>query len=160
MEELLESGYGPGYLGMSTDGLPFHYLSNDPHTDKRIPTQFASFGELKRLLKVVRERDRVGRPRPFWKIALKAFLYFLLDQRQTVRQDPENLCAVGDGVCAGTRGGQGLSRLCALLNSRLLKGNIHFQALGTKLPHLVRRYCQSAVRGTGVHLRAYRQGVR
>ena len=32
-----------GYLGMSTDGLPFHYLANAPHTDKRIPTQYASF---------------------------------------------------------------------------------------------------------------------
>ena len=26
-------------MGLSTDGLPY-YLSNDPNTDKRIPTQF------------------------------------------------------------------------------------------------------------------------
>ena len=43
MEQILEGAMQMGYLGLSTDGLPFHYLSNDPHTDKRIPTQFASF---------------------------------------------------------------------------------------------------------------------
>jgi N-acyl-D-aspartate/D-glutamate deacylase len=42
---LLEEAMQQGYLGLSTDGLPFHYLANEPHTDKRIPTQFASFGE-------------------------------------------------------------------------------------------------------------------
>ena len=54
MEQILEGAMELGYLGLSTDGLPFHYLSNDPHTDKRIPTQFASFKELRRLLNVVR----------------------------------------------------------------------------------------------------------
>ena len=43
MEQILKGAMELGYLGLSTDGLPFHYLSNDPHTDKRIPTQFASF---------------------------------------------------------------------------------------------------------------------
>ena len=50
METLLAAALEQGYLGMSTDGLPFHYLANQPNTDKRIPTQFASFGELRRLL--------------------------------------------------------------------------------------------------------------
>jgi N-acyl-D-aspartate/D-glutamate deacylase len=44
MEQLLEQGMAQGYMGMSTDGLPFHYLASEPHTAKRIPTQFASFG--------------------------------------------------------------------------------------------------------------------
>ena len=48
MEQLLEAAMQQGYMGLSTDGLPFHYLSNDPNTDKRIPTQFASFKELRR----------------------------------------------------------------------------------------------------------------
>ena len=59
MEALLEKAMEQGFLGMSTDGLPFHYLANDPNTDKRIPTQFASRAELKRLLKIVRDHDRV-----------------------------------------------------------------------------------------------------
>ena len=49
MEDLLREAMDQGYLGMSTDGLPFHYLANAPNTDKRIPTQFASFAEMKRL---------------------------------------------------------------------------------------------------------------
>ena len=38
MERLLDQAMQQGYVGMSTDGLPFHYLANAPHTDKRIPT--------------------------------------------------------------------------------------------------------------------------
>jgi N-acyl-D-aspartate/D-glutamate deacylase len=67
-----------GYLGLSTDGLPFHYLANEPHTDKRIPTQFASFGELRRLLKVVRRYDRVWQTTPIIENRLTALLYFTL----------------------------------------------------------------------------------
>ena len=67
-----------GYMGLSTDGLPFHYLSNDPNTDKRIPTQFASFKELRRLLKVVRKYDRVWQTTPIIENRLMALFYFTL----------------------------------------------------------------------------------
>ena len=44
--------------------LPFHYLANDPHRRTKIPTQFASFGELKRLTGVVRRYGRVWQATP------------------------------------------------------------------------------------------------
>jgi N-acyl-D-aspartate/D-glutamate deacylase len=78
METLLEEAMQQGYLGLSTDGLPFHYLANEPHTDKRIPTQFASFGELRRLLKIVRRHDRVWQTTPILENRLTALLYFTL----------------------------------------------------------------------------------
>src|SRR5690606_26706326 len=77
MEAMLETAMDQGYVGMSTDGLPFHYLANAPHTDRRIPTQHASFGELKRLLGVVRRRGRVWQTTPIIEHRLKAFFYFL-----------------------------------------------------------------------------------
>jgi N-acyl-D-aspartate/D-glutamate deacylase len=80
MEQLLEEGMAQGYLGMSTDGLPFHYLASEPFTDKRIPTQFASFSEMKRLLKVVRKHDRVWQTTPIIENRAKAFLYFLFQR--------------------------------------------------------------------------------
>ena len=78
MEQLLEAAMQQGYMGLSTDGLPFHYLSNDPNTDKRIPTQFASFKELRRLLKVVRKYDRVWQTTPIIENRLMALIYFTL----------------------------------------------------------------------------------
>ena len=37
MAALLEDAMQQGYAGFSTDAIPFHYLANSPHTDKRIP---------------------------------------------------------------------------------------------------------------------------
>lgn len=54
MERLLEKGMREGYVGFSPDGLPFHYLSNDPNRDRRIPSQYGGYRELKRLTDIVR----------------------------------------------------------------------------------------------------------
>ena len=51
-----------GYLGMSTDGLPFTtWPMRRTRTSAFLPSSPA-VGEMKRLLKVVRDRDRCGRP--------------------------------------------------------------------------------------------------
>ncbi|MEP1471082.1 MAG: amidohydrolase family protein [Halieaceae bacterium] len=131
MESLLSDAMDQGYVGMSTDGLPFHYLSNDPNTDKRIPTQFASFGELKRLLKVVRERDRVWQTTPIIENRAKAFMYFTLTSGRLFGKTLKtSALSVMEFVLAPKTTGVFL-RFAALMNSWLFKGNMHFQALGT-----------------------------
>ena len=64
MEALVDKGMQEGYVGFSTDALPFHYLANDPHRKTKIPSQWGSFGELKRLTGVVRKHDRVWQATP------------------------------------------------------------------------------------------------
>lgn len=64
MEDLIEKGMDEGYVGFSTDALPFHYLANDPHRKTKIPSQWGSFGELRRLTNVVRKHDRVWQATP------------------------------------------------------------------------------------------------
>ncbi|MBR9812611.1 amidohydrolase family protein [bacterium] len=64
MENLIEKGMDEGYVGFSTDALPFHYLANDPHRKTKIPSQWGSFGELKTLTNVVRKHDRVWQATP------------------------------------------------------------------------------------------------
>jgi len=64
MERILEQAMSDGYLGFSTDMLPFHYLSNDPHREKRIPANHASFGEVKRMTNIVRKHGRVWQATP------------------------------------------------------------------------------------------------
>lgn len=131
MEQLLEEGMSQGYLGMSTDGLPFHYLANSPHTDKRIPTQFASFGEMKRLLKVLRKHDRVWQTTPIIENRAKAFLYFLLTSGRLFGKTLKTSALSVMEFVLMPEAHKGFLGFAKLVNSRLLQGNIHFQALGT-----------------------------
>ena len=131
MEQLLEEGMTQGYLGMSTDGLPFHYLANAPHTDKRIPTQFASFGEMKRLLKVLRKHDRVWQTTPIIENRAKAFLYFLLTSGRLFGKTLKTSALSVIEFVLMPEAHKGFLGFAKLMNSRLLQGNIHFQALGT-----------------------------
>ncbi len=131
MEALLETAMEQGYLGLSTDGLPFHYLANDPNTDKRIPTQFATFRELKRLLGVVRKHDRVWQTTPILENRAKAFGYFLLSSgRLFGKRLKTSALSVMEFVLA-PKAANGFLAFARLVNSRLLKGKLHFQALGT-----------------------------
>jgi len=131
MEGLLEKAMDEGYLGMSTDGLPFHYLSNDPNTDKRIPTQFASFGELKRLLKVVRERGRVWQTTPIIENRLKAFQYFALTSGRLFGKTLKTSALTAVELVLAPKATKGFLGFASLMNSKFFKGNLHFQALGT-----------------------------
>jgi len=131
MEQLLEEGMAQGYLGMSTDGLPFHYLANAPHTDKRIPTQFARFGEMKRLLNVLRRHGRVWQTTPIIEQRAKAFLYFLFTSGRLYGRTLKTSALSAIDFALAPDVYKGLLGYAALLNSRLLNGRIHFQALGT-----------------------------
>lgn len=131
MEALLEQAMQQGYLGLSTDGLPFHYLANAPNTDKRIPTQFASFRELKRLLAVVRKYDRVWQTTPIIENRLKAFGYFLLSSGRLFGKRLKTSALSVMEFALAPRAANAFLAFARLMNSRLLKGTMHFQALGT-----------------------------
>lgn len=131
MEQLLEQALDQGYMGMSTDGLPLHYLANSPHTDKRLPTQYAPFSEIKRLLGVLRKRDRVWQTTPIIENRLKAFGYFALTSGRLFG-DTLKTSALSVMEFALTPKASGVFLgFAKLMNSKLFKGNIHFQALGT-----------------------------
>ncbi|TCO77050.1 N-acyl-D-amino-acid deacylase family protein [Chromatocurvus halotolerans] len=131
MAMLLERAMQQGYVGMSTDGLPFHYLANAPHKDQRIPTQFASFGELKRLLKVVREHNRVWQTTPILENRVTALLYFTLTSgRLFGRTLKTSALSVMEFVLA-PRASHAFLGFARLMNSRFFRGQLHFQALGT-----------------------------
>ena len=131
METILEKALQQGYLGLSTDGLPFHYLSNEPHTDKRIPTQFASFKELRRLLKVVRDYDRVWQTTPIIEKRIKALFYFTLTSGRLFGKTLKVSALSAMEMALAPRALKAFLGFAKLMNSKLFKGNLHFQALGT-----------------------------
>lgn len=131
MEDLLEQAMQQGFVGLSTDGLPFHYMANDPNTDKRIPTQFAKFGELKRLLAVVRNHDRVWQTTPIIENKIKGMLYFLLSSGRLFGKTLKTTALSAMEFVLAPNITKTMLNWAATINSQLFKGNIHFQALGT-----------------------------
>lgn len=129
MSALLNDAMEQGYVGMSTDGLPFHYLANDPYKDKRIPTQFAKHGELKRLLQVVRDKNRVWQATPFIENKLLTVVYFAFTSGLLFGKTLKTSALAAIDFVTAPQAVTGLLRFAQLMNSKLFRGHIHFQAL-------------------------------
>ena len=129
MEQLLEKGMREGYIGFSTDALPFHFLANAPNTRKQIPTQFAPYGELKRLTGVVRRWGRLWQATPPKDNKLAIFRNFLLTSGRLFGR-PLKVTAVA-AMDFNTNGAllKMALVLSRILNSRLIGGRFRFQAL-------------------------------
>lgn len=129
MEELLEKAMDDGYAGFSTDALPFHYLANQPNTRKTIPTQFANYYEIKRLTDVVRRKGGVWQATPPKDSTIDTIKTFLLSCGR-LHGKPLKTTVVAALDVQSNRKIVRLARLLArVLNSRLLKGDFHLQAL-------------------------------
>jgi N-acyl-D-aspartate/D-glutamate deacylase len=129
MEELLDDALAAGYVGFSTDALPFHYLANDPHRRKRIPTQWTTREELSRLVEVLRRHDRVWQATPPKDSPPETIRTFLL-ARGRGRSRPVRLTAVAALDVASNRGLLRLAKaLSRLMNSPAVGGHFRMQAL-------------------------------
>ncbi|WP_424010369.1 N-acyl-D-amino-acid deacylase family protein [Marinobacter sp.] len=129
MEALLEKALDDGYAGFSTDALPFHYLANQPNTRKTIPTQFAKYPEIKRLTDVVRRKGGVWQATPPKDSTIGTIKTFLLSCGR-LHGKPLKTTVVAALDVQSNRKIVRLARLLArVLNSWLLKGDFHLQAL-------------------------------
>jgi N-acyl-D-aspartate/D-glutamate deacylase len=132
MERLLEKGMREGYCGFSSDGLPFHYLSNDPNRDRRIPSQYGGYAELKRLTGIVRRFGRVWQATPPTESPLKVFRTFLLTSGRLFGK-PLKITAV---AALDVRSNRNIIRsahlLARLLNSKLIGGRFYLQSLAAR----------------------------
>ncbi len=129
MEELLEQAMHEGYVGLSTDALPFHFLSEDPNRRKKIPSQFGGHDELRRLTAVLRRHDRLWQATPAKDDPAKAFRNFLLTSGRLYGR-PLRITAVAALDVASNRNIRRLALLITrILNSRIVRGHFRFQAL-------------------------------
>ena len=141
MAGILDEAMQEGYLGLSTDGLPLHFLANEPNLSKRIPTQYAEFGEYKKLTDVVRKHDRVWQMTPATDDgALTARLFMLSSGR--LYDKPLKVAALAAIDSVNNRMNKSRALLFAnLLNSKALDGNFRMQALAAPF----RIYSEGAV---------------
>jgi N-acyl-D-aspartate/D-glutamate deacylase len=129
MESILEQAMTDGYLGFSTDMLPFHYLSNDPHREKRIPANHASFSEVKRLTNVVRKHGRVWQATPEKDKPHNVIRWFMLSSGRFFGK-PLKVTAVAalDVVTNRSLAKLGVA-MTRIINSPFVDGNFRLQAL-------------------------------
>ncbi|MEL6361102.1 MAG: amidohydrolase family protein [Pseudomonadota bacterium] len=132
METLLRSCMEEGYAGFSSDNLPFHYLANDPNRERRIPSQYAGFKELKRLTGIVREFGRIWQATPPTDNPLKVLRSFMLTSGR-LNKKPLKITAV---AALDVRSNRNIIRsahiLARLLNSPLVKGKFYLQSLAAR----------------------------
>ncbi|HUP90754.1 MAG TPA: amidohydrolase family protein [Solimonas sp.] len=129
MGELVEKGMREGYVGFSTDGLPFHYLANKPNTHKQIPTQFAPFSELKFLTSIVRRWGRLWQATPPKDDKAAVLRNFLLTSGRLYGKPLKVTAVAAIDVHMDRRIVRLGVLLSKILNSRLLHGNFRLQAL-------------------------------
>ena len=131
MRALLADAMAQGYAGLSTDSIPFHYLANDPHKSERIPAQHASWSELKDLLAVVRESDRVWQCTPDAANRAKTFLRFFLTSGRLFGKPLKTSALTAVDLTHERRTYKLFPLIANMLNSRLVQGRFHFQVLAT-----------------------------
>lgn len=131
MQDLLEKAMQQGYVGMSVDLLPLHYLANDPHKNACIPTQHASYAEIKRLANVVRQHDGILQATPNPDNLLATFKLFLLTSGLLHGKTLKTTATAAMDLRANKLGSIMILLLSNVLNSWLFKGNIVFQALSS-----------------------------
>ncbi len=129
MERILEQAMSDGYLGFSTDMLPFHYLSNDPHREKRIPANHASFNEVKRMTNIVRKHGRVWQATPEKDKPHNVIRWFMLSSGRLFGK-PLKVTAVAalDVVTNRSLAKLGVA-MTRIINSPLVNGQFRLQAL-------------------------------
>jgi N-acyl-D-aspartate/D-glutamate deacylase len=129
MEALVEKGMQEGYVGFSTDALPFHFLANRPNTHKQIPTQFAPFYELRRLTDVVRRWGRVWQATPPKDSRLGTLKTFLLTSGRLYGRALKTTAVAALDLHTNKSIVKMALTLSRLLNGWLFRGHFRLQAL-------------------------------
>ncbi len=130
MAHTLKQALRDGYIGLSTDALPFHYLANQPNCHKTIPTQFAKYPELKALTQVVRDAGATWQATPPKDSALATLRTFLLTSGRLHGRALTTTVVAALDVANNKKIARLAMFLAKLLNSRWLRGDFHMQALG------------------------------
>ena len=130
MVDTLSDALKSGYAGFSTDALPFHYLAAQPHCEKTIPTQFAKYGELKQLAQVVREQESTWQATPPKDSVIGTLRTFLLTSGRLHGKPLRTTVVAALDIANNWKLSRMVKTLSQLLNSSLVRGDFHMQALG------------------------------
>lgn len=129
METILDAAMADGYAGFSTDALPFHYLANDPHRRTKIPSQWGTFAELRRLTNVVRQHGRVWQATPPKDNPLQVLRNFSLTCSRLWGRTLKVTAVAAMDISTNASLAKLALFLTRVLNSKFMGGHFRFQAL-------------------------------
>lgn len=128
MERWLEEALDEGFLGLSSMTNPWDKLDGDRHRSAALPSTYATWGEYRRLNKVLRRRDRILQSAPNLVNKVNALLFLLesagLGARKALRT---TLITMADPVAT-----PGIHRVLGAVTravNRFLGANLRWQAL-------------------------------
>ncbi len=131
MEAILADAVEAGYIGFSTDNIPFHYLANEPNQHARIPSPYASRKEQKRLLKILRDNDRVWQVTPDAVNRLGTFKRFLFTSGRLYGKALRTTALTAIDLKHDRTVWKTFLQIAKFFNSKIMKGHFHFQVLST-----------------------------
>lgn len=131
MARILDEAMEQGYIGFSTDNIPFHYLANEPNTHARIPSPYASKREQRRLLDIVREHDRVWQVTPDAINRFGTLKRFLYTSGRLYGKPLRTSALTAIDLVHDRTVWKSFLGLAKFLNSWLMQGKFHFQVLST-----------------------------
>ncbi len=129
MKHLLEQAMLQGYIGMSNDALPLHYLAEGENIHSKIPAQHIRFSELKDLLTVLRDYDRVWQTTPDTENKLTTICQFALTSGRLHGKTLRTTATAAMDLNTNKSAHKGLIKLSRWLNSDFMAGHFRFQAL-------------------------------
>jgi N-acyl-D-aspartate/D-glutamate deacylase len=128
MERWLEEALDCGLLGLSTMTNPWDKLDGDRHRSARLPSTYATWGEYRRLHRVLRRRGRILQSAPNIVTKVNAFLFMLESAGLFVRA-PLRTTLI---TLADAKSSPGLHRFIGAATrfvNRVLGGNMRWQTL-------------------------------
>lgn len=129
MKTILSDAIKQGYAGFSTDALPFHYLAGQAYNDDTIPTQHATFSELKLLTQVLREQGAIWQATPPKDSVIDTIRTFLLTSGRLYGKPLKTTVVAALDVANNRKIAPLAKLLTRILNSRLINGEFYMQAL-------------------------------
>ena len=129
MKRIISDAMDDGYVGLSTDALPFHYLANQPNTHKTIPTQFAKYEEIKSLLEVVRDKEGIWQATPPKDSVIDTLKTFFLTSGRFHGKSLKTTVVAALDVANNFKIIRLAKLLSKVMNSKWVNGEFYMQAL-------------------------------
>jgi N-acyl-D-aspartate/D-glutamate deacylase len=128
MERLLEDALDHGFLGLSTMTNPWDKLDGDRYRSRKLPSTYATWGEYRRLHRVLRRRGRVLQSAPNIVTKVNALLFLAASAGMYWRR-PLRTTLI---TLADAKSSRGLHRVLGPLTrfvNRGLRGDLRWQTL-------------------------------
>jgi N-acyl-D-glutamate deacylase len=128
MERWLEEALDAGMLGLSTMTNPWDKLDGDRHRSAQLPSTYATWGEYRRLNRVLRRRGRILQSAPSLVTKVNAFLFLFASLGSFLRK-PLRTTLI---TLADAKSSEGLHRFiggATRFVNRVLGGDLRWQTL-------------------------------